>query len=522
MKCLKLSSAKLAIALLVILFSFSLFPQKEVSALEISYPELPGGVTLPSNPTFPQWISYIFQFSVMMGGVTAFFSLLYGGFKYIASRGSPLAITEAKDHIISSLIGLLLLLSVYLIATVINPQLTIIELDPKDMANIGQTSDIPPPPPEETEISEELSFGAVIDRIFHEDDSLNKIYVMASSTKTYSRHLKLLSEELARLTRDGCSCENLGPGKEDSSTPDPNDYIDAYCSPAVSDSPCFGICSFIPEANGSCGKIDNCDWPCVVPKSSNEKGDPCTNRSNITEKQKELHIFATAFRQFMDKKEWVNIFPSLPNPLYNGSHPEYIGTGAGFNSIPGQTQKMVADMYSKEQGLGEFAVIKERLFYEYNLLKGYEKKLTIANNKLSYSEMLNEIARAQNEGQLGNMVAETDDKSKLKFCVSGGDYISCQDKPTMAEKISCLEDSETDYEECKNKNNPQMEIIRKCVEENPANPGECVEFANSSEYCSIYAPSFREGWGGATTYLCQEYVSKGDPFSFYYVESPEK
>jgi len=92
--------------------------------LEIEYPEI-GGEAPTEETKLPEYIKYIFNFSLILGAILSFSVLLFGGIRWFLSAGSPAAIGEAKSWILAGIIGLTLLLSSYLILTTINPELVI-------------------------------------------------------------------------------------------------------------------------------------------------------------------------------------------------------------------------------------------------------------------------------------------------------------------------------------------------------------------------------------------------------------
>lgn len=101
------------------------------SALELQYPEFgPEGneIRVELGMDLNKLISWFYYFVVGISGFAAFVMLVWGGFEWLTSAGSPAKITEAKDKISSALIGLLLILSSYLILQVINPELTTLTL----------------------------------------------------------------------------------------------------------------------------------------------------------------------------------------------------------------------------------------------------------------------------------------------------------------------------------------------------------------------------------------------------------
>lgn len=75
-----------------------------------------------------EFIYNIYIFSLSIGGALAFGAIVYGGILRIAGAGNPSKISEANEWIKSALIGLILLLGVYFVLTLINPNLVKLDL----------------------------------------------------------------------------------------------------------------------------------------------------------------------------------------------------------------------------------------------------------------------------------------------------------------------------------------------------------------------------------------------------------
>ncbi len=112
--------AILFLLLLIFCLTVSALP---VRATEVQWPTLPGGFTIRDNTPLPELVRYIFNFTIMIAGLAAFFMLVFGGFRYLTSAGNPAAQKDAKDIITSAIVGLLLLLTSYLLLQVINPDI---------------------------------------------------------------------------------------------------------------------------------------------------------------------------------------------------------------------------------------------------------------------------------------------------------------------------------------------------------------------------------------------------------------
>jgi hypothetical protein len=100
------------------LFTTSLvFAQTKISL------SLPGSYLVTTSTPPGYVIANLYQFALLLGGLLAFGAIIYGGMRYISSGGNPSAQSEAKEWIWSAMLGLLLLVSAYLILYTINPNL---------------------------------------------------------------------------------------------------------------------------------------------------------------------------------------------------------------------------------------------------------------------------------------------------------------------------------------------------------------------------------------------------------------
>lgn len=107
-------------------------------ALEVQYPVLSTGASITSNTPLPEYLKYVFDFSIFLGFFTVFLTLVFAGVLYLLSPAVPNAKEIAKDRVSGAITGLLILAVLYLIITTINPQLRFFKLDKLDA--------IPPPP----------------------------------------------------------------------------------------------------------------------------------------------------------------------------------------------------------------------------------------------------------------------------------------------------------------------------------------------------------------------------------------
>ena len=77
----------------------------------------------PSDQTPAGYIARLYQFGLMIAGLAAFGSIIYGSLLYVLSAGNVGNQQDAKDQITQALLGLALLLGAYLILYTINPEL---------------------------------------------------------------------------------------------------------------------------------------------------------------------------------------------------------------------------------------------------------------------------------------------------------------------------------------------------------------------------------------------------------------
>jgi len=136
-------------AILFLLFGLGVFAQRE---LEIQYPTVPGATTPTTveGTQLPDYVKYLFNFAIIIAGAVAFGVIVWGGVRWLTSAGDPSKLKDAKDQIFAAFLGLIILLSSYLILTTINPQLAIFEVSEIETAEVppatSPTEDVSPDP----------------------------------------------------------------------------------------------------------------------------------------------------------------------------------------------------------------------------------------------------------------------------------------------------------------------------------------------------------------------------------------
>jgi len=96
--------------------------------LELEYPAVPGVEFETIEAGLPEYVKYIFYFSIGIIGFIIFGALVHSGIQYLTSSGQPAKLAEAKKGIVSAFLGAIILVSAVLIFKTINPSLVELEL----------------------------------------------------------------------------------------------------------------------------------------------------------------------------------------------------------------------------------------------------------------------------------------------------------------------------------------------------------------------------------------------------------
>lgn len=112
-------------AFIVVLFLF-LFQSRSALALEVTYPNI-FGYQITQGSSIGGYVAYFFVFLVVTGGILGVISIAIAGFRILIGGGSPTAIQDARERIVNAVLGLILLMSSFLILNTINSQLVVLE-----------------------------------------------------------------------------------------------------------------------------------------------------------------------------------------------------------------------------------------------------------------------------------------------------------------------------------------------------------------------------------------------------------
>lgn len=98
------------------------------SALEVNYPSFLG-LTVTQNSSLPEYAKYFFNLGMALAGALALLVIVFGGVHYLIAFAGGGFRDNGKEWIKSGVIGLLVLLSSYLIVYTINPDLVYFRLE---------------------------------------------------------------------------------------------------------------------------------------------------------------------------------------------------------------------------------------------------------------------------------------------------------------------------------------------------------------------------------------------------------
>ncbi|MBU4367537.1 hypothetical protein KKC49_01550 [Patescibacteria group bacterium] len=246
-----------------------------VLAIEV---ELPG---LGQNPSLPQYVSYIFNFVMQMAGTLAVMVIMFGGIHYLVSFGMGKITSEGKEWIKAGILGLLILLSSWLIMYTINPDLIKLKMTPLGFPI--PTINIPTVTPEKIvpiAVYYEIPIGTLTETLltrtmdcydfdFRGDpidgnattagweptlmghDRVDCILKLSEAFEKKSKIFSDLSEEIAKLM-ENCSCRNI-------------ENCDLNCSTCQAKQSCG------PNLNGLIGTNIPCKGDCVRASCKGEK-----------------------------------------------------------------------------------------------------------------------------------------------------------------------------------------------------------------------------------------------------------
>jgi hypothetical protein len=114
------------LSLLLPCFIFVLTAQAQVN---VDYPDIVDIEPPEARPFFlPDYIRYVYQFAVAIGGFIALGATIAGGLRYLTSAGNPSRMSDARNQIIMGLLGIVIVLGAFVFLHEINPDLISLEI----------------------------------------------------------------------------------------------------------------------------------------------------------------------------------------------------------------------------------------------------------------------------------------------------------------------------------------------------------------------------------------------------------
>jgi len=258
----------------IILFFFCCLLLTAVSSfvfareLETQYPEVSGFRPQDTSTSLPDYVKYIFNFSVGIAGLIAFIVLAYAGFSYITSAGSPAKQKDARDRIFSALIGFVVLFGSYLILSTVNPQLTYLAIPERIPVVLDTLISVINSPDKENLSYTEIPLGGLMAALVAEE-KLDKIKDGLEDVEKQIKEVGVVFGELANLVAS-CGCQNCKTG----------------------------TCQ-----TGS-GSQPDCKSDCQCLGAPREEGDPCGGaREQIDKKSQELNQVVSLLKESWQKFE---------------------------------------------------------------------------------------------------------------------------------------------------------------------------------------------------------------------------
>jgi hypothetical protein len=130
----------------LIIFAFLGIPFLSAEGLELDYPKMEE-IKIGEETSLPEYIEYIFIFSVWAIGLVAFVSLVIGGIRWLTSLGDPAVKKDSKSQMLAALTGLVILLFSIIIIGKIDPNLLVLqdieEVEEIDFTDIPETEEGP-------------------------------------------------------------------------------------------------------------------------------------------------------------------------------------------------------------------------------------------------------------------------------------------------------------------------------------------------------------------------------------------
>lgn len=188
--------------------SLALAARERWKTPEVQYPQLPAFFNTetpnqfipkiqsgeyPPEKALPLYVKYFYSLFLIASGFIAFGAVVYGGFQYLISAGSPPKTLAARDQISGGIMGLAILLSSYLILITLNPQLTIFSMP--GLRPSAPASETPTLSESEKRFYFQIPVGKAVERAALDSEGQRKL----NEAENAAREMKQKSEDLKNL-----------------------------------------------------------------------------------------------------------------------------------------------------------------------------------------------------------------------------------------------------------------------------------------------------------------------------------
>lgn len=182
---------------------------------------MPGALSpqefLQSASTSPEqilalYVKYIFNLILWASGLIVLGVLIWAGIRYLTSAGKPEAILAAREQITFAFLGILILLSSFIILKAINPKLIVLEAPEPEPIEVTERPETPLFPTEEymSSIDTEIPLAQVIEHKVFGKELMAKIKNNASTTSAIAQTLKEQVDDLQETVHK-CHCGEAKP-----------------------------------------------------------------------------------------------------------------------------------------------------------------------------------------------------------------------------------------------------------------------------------------------------------------------
>lgn len=190
-------------------FSLSFFHSAQGRELEIKYPEILGIKPETVEIGLGEFFKYLYNLSILLAGLVILIALLQGGIKYLTSAGNVAKLSEAREQIFSSFLGIIILLASYIILSTINPELTLFEFPKLEI--LPKLTVTPTQPVVKEKVSiiyQELPYGQSIKNGLWKKERRKKLSDLAKDDEEFFKKAELanLGKSLKTLA-EACNCE---------------------------------------------------------------------------------------------------------------------------------------------------------------------------------------------------------------------------------------------------------------------------------------------------------------------------